>query len=287
MTVFYLILFLISFFYLFILLYKFGQSTSIYYYLLSICIILINFGYWQGCISTTLEEMLATNRASYLGAAFVSYFMVCSIAQLTKTKIPTPLRVIGIGLGIAVTAFAMTIGHSTLYYKSTEFIQINGFSYLVKEYGPMHNLFIIEIVLALLYGFLMVAVAFTKGKKVSYISCIGSLSVMLCVTIVYFIKGSIYQMLPLAYDIGFAVILILLMRIRLYNPIGLSEQSLKDSQDFGFVSFDSKGHFLDGNTIARKWFPELNDLKIDRLIPSYNSYFLKQVHPVFQSLTLE
>lgn len=278
MTIFYLILFLISVFYLFILLHRFQQGASVYYYLLSICIILINFGYWQGCISTTLEEFLATNRISYLGSAFISYFMVCCIAQLTKTKLPGAVRCIGIGLGFAVTFFAMTIGDSNLYYESAKLIQSNGFSYLVKEYGPLHILFEVEIVLGTCCGFIMVAIAFTKGKKVSYISCLGALVVMLSVSVVYFIKGSIYSMLPLAYDVGFAVILLLLMRISLYSITGISEQSMKDSNEFGFATFDCKSHFLDGNALARKWFPELNDLEIDRLIPSYNTDFLKQIN---------
>ena len=278
MTIFYLILFLISFFYLFLLLFRFRESASIYYYLLSVCIILINFGYWQGNIATTLEEALATNRVSYLGSAFVCYFMVCCIARLTKTKLPVAVRCIGVGLGFSVTLFAMTIGYSDVYYKSVQLMQSNGFSYLVKEYGPMHMLFVAEIVLGLCFGFFMVAVAFTKGKKVSYISCIGSLAVMASVSVVYFVRAGIYSMLPLAYDLGFTVILLMLRRISLYNPISLSEQSMKDSREYGFVSFDGKGRFLDGSATARKWFPELNDLKIDRRIPDYHTEFLKQIH---------
>ena len=51
-----------------------------------------------------------------------------------------------------------------------------------------------------------------------------------------------------------------------------------NSNEFGFATFDCKSHFLDGNALARKWFPELNDLEIDRLIPSYNTDFLKQIN---------
>ena len=278
MTTLYFVLFVISFFYLFLLLFLFKQSVSVYYFLLSICIILINFGYWQGGIATTLEEALAANRGSYLGSAFVGYFMVCCIAQLTKTKIPLAVQCIGMGLGSVVTFLAMTIGHSTIYYKSAQLMQVNGFSYLEKEYGPTHILFAAEIILWLCYGLLMVAVAFTKGKKVSYISSIGSLVLMASVSVVYFIKEGIYPLLPVAYDVGFVFILILLKRISLYNTIGLSEKSMEDSQKYGFVTFDSKGHFLDGDVMARKWFPELNDLRIDCRIPSYHTDFLKQVN---------
>lgn len=229
-------------------------------------------------IAETLEEALAASRISYFGSAFVSYFMVCCIAQLTKTRIPFALQCIWIGLGTAVLFLAMTIGHSPIYYKSAQLMQVNGFSYLNKEYGPAHALFVAEIILLLCYGLSMVAISFTRGKKVSYISSICSLAVMACVSAVYFIKGSVYPLLPVAYDIGFAIILVLLIRISLYNTLSLSEKSLKDGKEYGFVTFDSKGRFLDGDAMARKWFPELNDLKIDYRLPSYPTDFLKQVN---------
>lgn len=276
MALFYCLLFAIAFLYLF-LLFRFRQNVSIYYYLLSICMILINYGYWQISISSTLEEALAACRISYLGSSFVGFFMVCCIAELTKTKIPPLLKWIGIGMGTTVICFAMTIGHSGIYYKSVQLIQNGTFAYLIKEYGPAHQLFSLEIVFFLGYGLLLVAKAFTQRKKVSYISSVCTLAVMASVTTVYFVKTEIISLLPLAYDIGFAIILILLLRISLYNTTGLSESALKDTQEYGFVTFDSKGHFLDGDEVARKWFPELNELKIDYLVPDDHTDFLEQV----------
>lgn len=275
---FYFILFAIPLFYLFILLLRFRESISMYYLLLCICIILINYGYWQMGISTTLEEALSASRVSYLGSSFVAYFMVFSISQITKTRIPIAIQCVGIGLSTVVASLGMTIGYSPIYYKSAQLVQTDGFSYLVKEYGPAHIIFLVQIFLLLGYGMFIVSVSFTKQKKVSYISSICSLAVMASVSIVYFIKIGIYPLLPLAYDIGFAIILLLLNRIHLYNTIGLSEEALRNTQEYGFVTFDSKGRFLDGDAIARKWFPELNELKIDYSIPDYNTEFLKQIN---------
>lgn len=188
------------------------------------------------------------------------------------------MQCIWIGLAAVIMFLAMTIGHSPVYYKSAQLMHVNGFSYLIKEYGPTHVVFVAEILLMMCYGLLMVAISFTPREKVSYISSICSLAVMACVSIVYFVEGNVYPLLPLAYDVGFAIILVLLNRISLYNTIGLSEKSLKDGQEYGFVTFDSKGRFLDGDAMARKWFPELNDLKIDYRIPSYPTDFLKQVN---------
>ena len=57
----YFILFAIPFFYLALLLFRFRQSISVYYVLLPICIIRINYGYWQGSVATMLEEALAAS----------------------------------------------------------------------------------------------------------------------------------------------------------------------------------------------------------------------------------
>lgn len=277
MSVLYLILFLLSVLYLFLLLIRFRQKVSLYYILLSVCIILITYGYWQISIATTLQEALSASRITYLGAGFVAYFMVCSIAQICKTKIPLAVRCAGIGIGAAVTALSMTIGHSSVYYKSVQLVRLDGYSYIIKEYGPAHAVFIAEIFLWLCYGLWIVGRSFQRRKKVSYISSIGSLAVMVSVSVVYFIKSGKYPLLPLAYDVGFAIILLLLTRISLHDTVGIFEESVKDGQDYGFVNFDSKGRFLDGDDMARKWFPELNELQIDCRVPEYSTEFLRQI----------
>ena len=277
-TTLYLILFLISVAYLFILLNRFGTKVSAYYILLSVCTILVNFGYWQVSVSGTVEEALVASRVSYLGASYISFLMVCCIAKLTKTKLPVAILIIGICLSTTVAALAMTIGYNDLYYKSAELCRVDGFSYLVKEYAPSHWLFTLQIVLSMGYGFYLIAVAFSKQKRVSYISSICSLAVMASVVLVYFIKTGIYSLLPLAYDIGFAIILFLLNRIYLYDTENISLEDMKDSREYGFVNFDSRRRFIDGDAVARAWFPELNELKIDHCVADCNTDFLRQVN---------
>ncbi|MGN1040019.1 MAG: HD domain-containing phosphohydrolase [Candidatus Fimimonas sp.] len=277
MSVFYLVLFAISMLYLFVLILRFKQASSVYYILLAVCVMLITFGYWQLSVSQTLEQALLASKISYLGASFVGYFMVCSIAKICKTKIPVAARIACVGWGFAIACLAMTIGHFDIYYKSATLLSANGFSYLVKDYGPTHFLFVVGIIAELCYGFLIVAFSFKKGKTVSYISSIGSLAVMASVTIIYFIKVSVYPLLPLAYDVGFAILLLLLTRISLHDAVSVFGESLAQGKDYGFVNFDFKGRFLDGDERAREWFAELNELSLDRTVKDYSTDFLKQV----------
>ena len=277
MSVFYLVLFAISMLYLFVLILRFKQASSIYYILLAVCVMLINFGYWQLSISKTVEEALLASKISYIGASFVGYFMVCSIAKICKTKIPAAVRYMCIVWGFTIASLAMTIGRFDVYYKSVSLVTVNGFSYLVKDYGHAHALFVIGIIAQLCYGFFIVAFSFKKGKTVSYISSIGSLAVMASVTAIYFIKVGVYTMLPLAYDIGFAILLLLLTRISLHDTLSVFGESMTHEKDYGLVTFDFQGRFLDGDERAREWFAELNELSLDRTVKNYSTDFLKQV----------
>ena len=179
----YCFLFAVSFFYLFLLLFRFRQSVPVCYYLMSVCVLLITYGYWQISIAGTLEEALSACRVSYLGSAFVCYFMVRCIAQLTKTKIPPEIEALSVFLGAVVTVLSLTIGRYPIYYKSAQLVQTDGYSYLIKEYGPLHSVFTVGVLLMLGYGLWMVAVAFNQKKKVSYISSVCSLVVIATVAL--------------------------------------------------------------------------------------------------------
>lgn len=276
MALFYFILFVISFWYLFLLLWQFKHHVSVLYMLLSVCIMLINYGFWQVSISTTLDAALAATKVSYLGSGFVAYFMVCSIAKLCKFKIHPVILIVWFVICTFITFAAQTVGHSGIYYKSVELIRENGFTYLKKEYGPAHKLFTLNIMLSFVCGLFILAQAFIQRRKVSHISGICSLLVMGCVSVVYFVQGK-YPLLPLAYDVGFAIILLLLLRIRQYDTKGISEEALQNNRRHGFVTFDSKARLLDGDERARIWFPELNELNIDAPIPSNGTEFLRQI----------
>ena len=161
-TTVYFLLFILSVGYLFLLLSRFRQNISVYYVLMSVCVILINYGYWQSSLAATLEEALSACRISYLGSAFVGYVIFRCIAELTKTTVPAVLQYIWVGLDTVILLLAMTIGRSDLYYKSVRLMQKDGFSYLVKEYSPLHLLFVVQIILTIVGGLLIVAISFTR-----------------------------------------------------------------------------------------------------------------------------
>ena len=276
MSLFYFILFVISFLYLALLLWQFKNHVSVFYMLLSVCIMLINYGFWQVSIATTLDAALSATKISYLGSGFVAFFMVCSISKLCKFRLHPAILIVWFVICTFITFAAQTVGHSDIYYRSVELIHENGFTYLKKEYGPAHKLFTMNIMLCFVCSLLILVQAFIRRKKVSHISGICSLLVMGCVSAVYFVQGK-YPLLPLAYDVGFAIILLLLLRIRLYDTKEISKEALQNNRRHGFVTIDSRARFLDGDEMARIWFPELNELKIDAPIPGNSTEFLQQI----------
>lgn len=96
MTTLYFILFVISFFYLCLLLFRFKHNISVYYVLLAVCILLINYGYWQIGIAENLEEALAACRVSYLALPLWAILWFAALPSLQKQGYPLRCNVSGL-----------------------------------------------------------------------------------------------------------------------------------------------------------------------------------------------
>lgn len=276
----YLFLLAISIAYLIILLFFFKKHVSIFYLVTAICIIVIDFGYYELSIADNLATALSANRIVYLGSSFIVYFMVMSISEICNFTIPRKVKGISITMGAIVMACVFTIGKSPIYYASVDIDTYRGMTYLVKEYGTLHNIYPIYLVGMLVYGTVMIVNAFFKKKKVSYISSLGALAIM-AVTIGVYIMERVLKLkmecLPMAYCVGFGVLLLLIRRGIVYDTEGLSSESMQESEEYGCVICDSKLRFAGADEFARKWFPEINNLNIDYVIKDFSSDFLKQI----------
>lgn len=273
-------MFVIAVIYLIILLLYFRERVSVYYTLLCVAVIMLTFSYYQISKAQTLEAAIYANQATYMGGTLVNLFMVNCLASICNKKIKTWINIICVAWGSFIFGLAMTIGSSTIYYKSIDLVVGDGYSYIVKEYGSLHFLQPCYIIGMMLYGLTIVVSSICQKKKVSVISSVGAFLVMMVCVFVYMgerILHTKYECMPFAYIISLGVLLLLLKRIKLYDISSLSAETLGKGSEYGFVIFGSKGNFATGDVQARAWFPELNDLKIDYVVEDYNTDFLQQI----------
>lgn len=106
---------------------------------------IVNLGYLLLSISKTVGFALFSNKIAYLGHIFMLLSMYLTITKLSglnyKNKLPIALVLIG------VTVFGMvaTTGYLPWYYKSATITYVDGSTKLIKEYGPLHVVYLFYV----------------------------------------------------------------------------------------------------------------------------------------------
>ncbi len=116
-----------------------------WYLLLFTSILIVNTGYFALSISRGLGEALLANRLSYLGSVFLPLSMWMIIINVTHIRYRKWLPCVLLGLAAVMFLIAASPGYLPIYYREVSFTVINGVGTLVKEYGPLHILYLIYL----------------------------------------------------------------------------------------------------------------------------------------------
>lgn len=131
-------------------------------------VFVVNSGYFFISVSDSLSKALWANRISYLGSAFLPLSMIMTILKMSKMKYPKWLTPVLLGISAVIFLIAASPGYSDIYYKEVSLAQRNGVSFLEKEYGVLHPVYLFYLIG---YFALMSAVtlrAISKKKIESY-----------------------------------------------------------------------------------------------------------------------
>lgn len=127
---------------------------------LFICVSVVTLGYFLLSLSQAVEFALWANKITYLGQVVVPMSMFMIISKLCGYTYKKWVLGVFIGLAVIMYAIVFTTGWLDWYYKSATLEFENGTAYLVKEYGVLHP---VNLVYVLIYFVSMLVV------------CIGSL----------------------------------------------------------------------------------------------------------------
>ena len=116
-----------------------------WYQLLFASIAVVNIGYFALAISQGLGEALLANRVSYLGSVFLPLSMLMIIINATHIRYRKWMP--GVLLALAAVVFLITAspGYLPIYYKDVSFAIVDGAATLIKEYGPLHVLYLVYL----------------------------------------------------------------------------------------------------------------------------------------------
>ena len=276
----YFVMFMITIGYVFYLLGRLQKHISVYYVLMTVAVVIVNLGYLQIAGAKSVDAALLGNQVYCLAYPFLLLFTIETIADLCKTRIPPAVRVLCICVSLIIFLGASSVGYVDWYYRSVKMVIRGSYTFLQREYGPLHMLSPIYIVITLGCGLCVVANALRKKKQVSHLVSVGSLCQLLLCSATFVgerLAGLKIELLPIAYTVCVGGILLMLNRVVTYDVKGISGEAIEKSREYGFVICDQKLRLSGADEQAKQWFPELSRLKIDYRIQDASTDFLRQL----------
>ncbi len=235
--------------------------------LMFVLIPIANLGYVSLARAHNLEEAIQATQLIYLGGCFLILFITFFIFNMCKVRLPKWLSTGMVCAGTLVYLFILSIGDGPLFYKKVTATKEHGMIILHKTYGPIHSVF--YILLAIYFGlaFFVILYSFFRKKQVSR-RIIWLLFIPEVVTVLFFFGSRAvskqFELTPVGYVFAQIMYLVIANYLCLYDIEDTAIDSLMETGDTGFIHIDLKMRYLGSNEIARKIFPELNELTVDR-----------------------
>lgn len=121
------------------------EDRKNWFVLLYVSVCVVNMGYFMMSISSTLKGALFANRLSYFGSVFLPLCMLMIILDVCKINCRKWLVYVLSTVSVIVFLIAASGGITEWYYKEVSIIYIEGAAKLIKEYGPLHNIYYVYL----------------------------------------------------------------------------------------------------------------------------------------------
>ncbi len=230
--------------------------------------------------ATGVDMAILANKLLYVGGCYAPFLTVILLTELSNIKMSKWFRAGLLAISSFLLILVFSIGYSDIYYRHVELVQADGYSYLVKTYGPLHICYpimmIVYIIVVLWYLYKIIQ----KRKQVSFrlvlTICITAVSIILLYLIELVIHCE-FSLLSVGYLVGIMFMTEYYERVTIYDMTSNISSSIEKMQDYGYIAFDRKLRFANANDYARKLFPEIENWTIDKQVPASNSYLYKEV----------
>ncbi|MBQ8942424.1 MAG: HD domain-containing protein [Firmicutes bacterium] len=245
--------------------------------LMFILVPITNMGYFMASQAHSLEAAVLASKLTYIGGCFLLLDIMMGIFSLCDIKIPMWLKVILLVLSCSVYMSVLSADQNTLFYKSVSYRQMGGAVVLDKEFGIMHHVFYAMVFLYFVMSLWALAYSYAKKNQVSR-KIIALLFIPEAASMAGFFLGRpIFDgvdIIPAAYNIALLIFLLIVYRISLYNISDSAIESMVQSGETGFVSFDFKMNYLGSNATAKRMMPALSKMTVDR--PASKNKFVQE-----------
>ena len=138
--------------------------------LLYVCVAVVNLGYLLLSMAKTVAFAIFANDVAYLGSVFLPFFLLMMVLRFCGIKRRKPLTVVLVTLGIVMLAITTSPGILPVYYSTVDIEMVDGYTKLVREYGPLHLLYYVYLIgyMLSMIGVTLYAISKKKIKSRSH-----------------------------------------------------------------------------------------------------------------------
>lgn len=156
--------------------------------LLFVCIAVVNVGYLMLSLAKTVEFAIFANDVAYLGSVFLSTCMLFTIIKLCGYKVTKAPVIIALSLGVVMFLIVATSGILPWFYKSVAIESINGATVLKKDYGILHPVYLVYLVLYFLAMITTIIHSIAKKHAAAQKFSVVMLGIVLINLFIWFIE---------------------------------------------------------------------------------------------------
>ena len=242
------------------------RHFDVHFTLMFTFIPIANMGFLLLALSQNLKEAIVANDILYLGGTFLNLFILMCILDRCDIELPKLVRIIFFLISFGCYASVLTVGYSDIYYKSVGMRRVDNCTVLFKEYGPMHTVFYAIVAVYFAISIWTLIYCFVKKKDVSN-RMIGLMAIPQGTSVIAFFGGGLFgldfSLLPATYCFSQFFFLLIVRDICLYDVSETHLDSLNESGNAGFISFDRRLRYLGSNAAAQSFCPELKEIRVD------------------------
>ena len=236
------------------------RKRDIWLMLLFISVTVCDLGYFLLSASETLNAALWSNRLAYLGSVFLPFSLLMMIMNLSRFRYPKFIPKALIGLNTVMFLIAASGGILPIYYKDVSLGFSDGGTYLIKEYGLLHNLYKVflfayfaSMVAIIIYTAVKKTVVSTKHSVFLAFVVIGNIATWLVENMI----GAGFEFLSISYIVSEGLILFL------YGI--LQDYGLADTQRIS----DSAVEAVPENITATETIKSFNEKQIENIFNNW------------------
>lgn len=272
----YAICFFVSFMTLFYLL-AHGKGVDINVIIGGMVVIIGNAGYYALYDAHELAEAILANKITYVIGCFSPMIIFIVICNICKVKISNVIQIFMYLVQVVIYLSVCLTGKSTAFYKTITFARDSFGGYLQKTYGPMHTFYLITLFAYMVLSALVVGTSIAKKTcRVSSKKANAILILFMISAVLYFVErlaGMKVEVTPIIFTTTWLFVAVMMVNISRFSAYGNLEILEEKNTEIAYLVFDKKLHFMSFNDYAGELFPELNDWKLEGLIPGNGGRF--------------